>query len=122
MLADFEALDDARLSQEFAGRSAAVAAEASVGQRRLLADGLILDAWAAPLRLRAVAATHLRLRELLGSLAAYNTNGDALSVATATKQALGHPEKARLGSRGRLRPIWKRHRSSWPRQPVVRPS
>ena len=93
VLAELETLGDARLSEEFAGRAAAVAAEVSPGQRRLLADSLILDAGAASRRLRAIAATHLRLRELLGALAAYTT-GDALSVAGALKQALGRPGEA----------------------------
>lgn len=92
-LAELDALGDAHLSQEFTARAAAVAAEASAGQRRLLADSLILDVGAVTRRLRAIAAGHLRLRELLGALAAYTTK-DALSVATAIKQALGRPGEA----------------------------
>ena len=92
-LAELEVLGDTRLREEFATRAAAIAAEASAGQRRLLADSLILDAGAATRRLRAIAATHLRLGELLGALAAYTT-GDALSVAGAIKHALGRPGEA----------------------------
>jgi len=93
VLAELETLGDARLSKEFAGRAAALAAEMSAGQRRLLADSLILDAGAATRRLRGIAATQLRLRELLGALATYTT-GDVFAVAGAIKQALERPAEA----------------------------
>jgi hypothetical protein len=87
VLAEIELLGDAGILQEYGQRAARIADEASVGQRRLLTDSLVLDASNATRRLRAIEAFRSRLRDVHAALLTYSTD-DARKQATIVAQAI----------------------------------
>jgi hypothetical protein len=91
VLAEFELRSDASSIEAFGRRAAAIAAEASSSQRRLLTDSLILDARAALDRLKAAEALRRDLHELQGALGAYST-AEARDAARMIATALAGPD------------------------------
>ena len=88
---ELELRGDASTIEGFGRRAAAVAAEASASQRRLLTDSLILDARAALDRSKAAGALRKELHELQGALSAFST-AEARDAARTVAAALAGPD------------------------------
>jgi len=91
VLAELELRSDAFSIEAFGRRAAAIAAEASSSQRRLLTDSLILDARAALDRSKAAEALREELHELQDALGAYST-AEARDAAQTIAAALAGPD------------------------------